>query len=151
MPTSLRAASRLLFCASVTTGCGVRPPSYQAGVAHGYCAALLESARWFVNVDTPLYLVFACLTVGLGYLTSQFSNDPQGPNLLAKHRASLVFVLALVSGILGVYFRSRADAASRAAADIQVAMIAPGERTRYDMCLEASLEKRGIVSDERVL
>lgn len=131
-----------------TTACGyVTPPEYAPGAGHKYCAALLESSRSFVNVNTPTYLTLAAVTVGFGYFASHFTNDPKAEKFLARHIAAFFFVGALVAGVIATYAHGRADAGSRAASEIQAAMIAKDDRVKFDLCLEAASKWDGSRTD----
>jgi hypothetical protein len=99
-----------------------------------------------------------CLAVILGFLASQLNNDPAEKTLLKKNRSTFLFVGAATAGILGAYFHSRADAASKAAADVDSALAVGRDWTKYKLCLAAasrwdgsradSLDAAGVMASE---
>lgn len=139
----------LLFgCAIPTWGCSyVSPPEYQPGAGHSYCAELRRSSHAFVYINTPAMLVLAGATIGFGYLASHFTNDPNATHFFKRHMAAFFFVVAVVSGVVAAYARSRADANSRAASEVQAAMVAKDDRVKYDLCLEAASKCDGSRTD----
>ncbi|MCC6902353.1 MAG: hypothetical protein IT377_25505 [Polyangiaceae bacterium] len=134
--------------AVATAACGyVTPPEYSPGAGHKYCAALLESSRSFVNINTPTFLTLAAVTIGFGYLASHFTNDPKAERFIERHVAAFFFVGAMVAGIVATYAHGRADAGSRAASEVQAAMIAKDDRVKFGLCLEAASKWDGSRTD----
>ena len=73
-----------------------------------------------------------------GFLAAQLNNDQSKTGFLKKNQSTFLFALALLSGIFGAYLHSRADAASSAAAEVEVAMMNRDSANRYNMCLGAA-------------
>jgi len=126
----------------LASGCGPVPPPYELGTATStgtsYCTALLRFAHTSAAATTTIYLICVCLAVILGFLASQLNNDPAEKTLLKKNRSTFLFVGAATAGILGAYFHSRADAASKAAADVDSALAVGRDWTKYKLCLAAA-------------
>jgi hypothetical protein len=116
-------------------------------MGNSYCTSFLRFAHMSAAATTTIYLICICLAVILGFLAAQLSNDPNEKTLLKKHRSTFLFVGAAVAGILGAYFHSRADADSKAAADIESALTTHRDWTKYKLCLDAASRWDGSRSD----
>jgi DNA repair exonuclease SbcCD ATPase subunit len=71
-------------------------------------------------------------------LAAQLNNGGGGDSFLKKNQSTFLFALAVLSGIFGAYLHSRAEAASSAAAEVEVAMMNRDSAKRYNMCLGAA-------------
>lgn len=127
-------------------GCGVVPPPYPSPQADGYCAELLVHMHRCSGGATGTFLVFLCITVAAGFLAAQLNNDINKEGFIKKNQSTFLFVVAVLSGILGAYFHSRADASAAAAGEIQMAMTVRDSAKRYDMCLVAASRWDGSMS-----
>jgi hypothetical protein len=103
-------------------GCGVTPPIYSSPVANNYCTDFLRFAHACSAGNTAGFLICLCLTVSSGFLAAQLNNDQARESFFRKNQSTFLFVIAVLAGIMGAYFHSRADAASSAAAEVQSAM-----------------------------
>ena len=119
-------------------GCGVAPPPYPGPEASNYCPNFLNFAHACAAWATAGFLVCLCLTVVAGFLAAQLNNDQSKTGFLKKNQSTFLIALALLSGIFGAYLHSRADAASSAAAEVEVAMMNRDSANRYNMCLGAA-------------
>jgi len=127
-------------------GCGVTPPIYPSPAASNYCTDFLRFAHSCAAGNTAGFLICLCTTVTAGFLAAQLNNDQARDSFLRKNQSTFLFVVAVLAGVLGAYFHSRADAASGAAADVQVAMMNRDEGKRYDLCLGAASRWDGSLS-----
>jgi hypothetical protein len=84
--------------------------------------------------------------VTAGFLAAQLNNDQAREGFLRKNQSTFLFVLAVLAGVMGAYFHSRADAASSAAAEVQVALMNRDEGKRYDLCLGSASRWDGSLS-----
>jgi len=129
-----------------TPGCGVTPPIYPSPAAGNYCTDFLRFAHSCAAGNTAGFLICLCVTVASGFLAAQLSNDQARASFFRKNQSTFLFVIAVLCGILGAYFHSRADAASSAAAEVQVALMNRDEGKRYDLCLGAASRWDGSLS-----
>ena len=129
-------------------GCGVDPPPYSSTTAGTtYCADFLHFAHECATWATAAFLVCLCLAVAAGFLAAQLNNDQaKEGSFLRKNQSTFLFALAVLAGILGAYFHSRADAASSAAAEVEVAMTNGDDGRRYNLCLGAASHWDGSLS-----
>ncbi len=135
--------------AAAVASCGVIPPPYQAnsGAGTAYCTSFLRFSQVCSAGTTAVYLTCICLAIVFGFLAAQLSNDPSETSLLKKHRSTFLFVGAATAGVLGAYYHSRADAASKAAADVESAMAMRWDWARYKSCLAAAAHWDGSRSE----
>jgi len=127
-------------------GCGVTPPIYSSPVANNYCTDFLRFAHACSAGNTAGFLICLCLTVSSGFLAAQLNNDQARESFFRKNQSTFLFVIAVLAGIMGAYFHSRADAASSAAAEVQSAMRNRDDGKRYDLCLGAASRWDGSLS-----
>jgi hypothetical protein len=151
-PGRLHRKSLILASAILgASGCGPVPPPYEFGIGStagsSYCTAFLRFAHASAAATTTIYLISVCLAVILGFLAAQLSNDPTEKSLLKKHRSTFLFVGAATAGILGAYFHSRANAASKAAADVDSALAVGRDWAKYKLCLAAASRWDGSRAD----
>jgi hypothetical protein len=133
------------FLVVVVSGCGVSPTAFQTGVPNSYCDDFLRFAHLCASWATGGFLVCLCITVTTGFLAAQLSNR-DGGTFWAKNQSTFLFVGAVLFGILGAYLHARADAASRAASDIEQGMTNRDPGKRYDLCLVAASRWDGSLS-----
>jgi hypothetical protein len=127
-------------------GCGVVPPLYPSPAANNYCTDFLRFAHGCSAGNTAGFLICLCITVTAGFLAAQLNNDQAREGFLRKNQSTFLFVFAVLAGVMGAYFHSRADAASSAAAEVQVALMNRDEGKRYDLCLGAASRWDGSLS-----
>ena len=127
-------------------GCGVTPPIYPSPAANNYCTDFLHFAHACSAGNTAGFIICLCITVAAGFLAAQLNNDQAKESFFRKNQSTFLFVVAVLVGILGAYFHSRAEAASNAAADVQLAMRNRDDGKRYDLCLGAASRWDGSLS-----
>jgi hypothetical protein len=119
-------------------GCGVTPLPYTSPMAGNYCPDFLHFAHACASWATGGFLVCLGITVVAGFLAAQLNNGQAGDSFFKKNQSTFLFALALLSGIFGAYLHSRAEAASSAAAEVEVAMTNRDNGKKYNVCLEAA-------------
>jgi len=127
-------------------GCGVTPPIYPSPAANNYCTDFLRFAHVCAAGNTAGFLICLCVTVAAGFLAAQLNNDQARDSFFRKNQSTFLFVVAVLTGILGAYFHSRADAASSAAAEVQMALMNRDDGKRYNLCLGAASRWDGSLS-----
>ena len=123
------------FC---TLGCGVSPPPYSSPMAGNYCTDFLDFAHLCALWSTIGFLICMCMAVAAGFLAAQLNNDQAKESFFRKNQSTFLFVLAVLAGIFAAYSHSRADAASSAAAEVEVAMMTRDSGKMYNQCLGAA-------------
>jgi hypothetical protein len=119
-------------------GCGVTPLPYTSPMAGNYCPDFLHFAHACASWATAGFLVCLCITVVAGFLAAQLNNGGTSDSFFKKNQSTFLFAFAVLSGIFGAYLHSRAEAASSAAAEVEVAMMNRDSGKRYNMCLGAA-------------
>jgi hypothetical protein len=127
-------------------GCSVTPPPYSDPAASTYCSDFLHFAHACAAWATAGFLVCLSLTVAAGFLAAQLNNDQAKEGFLRKNQSTFLFVVAVLSGIFAAYLHSRADAASSAAAEVELAMMNRDGGKTYNMCLGAASRWDGSLS-----
>ena len=127
-------------------GCGVAPPPYPSPEASNYCPNLLNFAHACAAWGTAGFLICLCITVAAGFLAAQLNNGQAGDSFFKRNQSTFLFVLAVLSGIFAAYLHSRAEAASSAAADTEMAMMNRDSGKRYNLCLGAASHWDGSLS-----
>jgi hypothetical protein len=114
-------------------GCSVAPPK-----ADRYCTDFLHFAHSCATWATTGFLICLSIAVAAGFLAAQLSNDKDKPGFFKKNQSTFLFALAVLAGIFAAYLHSRADAASSAAAEVEIAMTNRDGNKMYNMCLAAA-------------
>jgi hypothetical protein len=98
---------------------------------------VLDVARHYIAVNTPAYIVLLVFGVILGGM-GLYSNDSNRKRWFMRHLGTIFGLLAVSCGVGAVYTQSRADAASRAASEVEQALIARSDRIQYELCLDVT-------------
>jgi len=125
----------LALAAFVSSCASPTPPRYESGSGYEYCSSVLEVARHYIAINTPVYIVLLIFGVILGGM-GLYSNDSNRKRWFMRHLGTIFGLVAVSCGVGAVYTQSRADAASRAASEVEQALIARKDRVQYELCLD---------------